>query len=49
MMEVSLYRSEHAYESKLNTHYTSRTCCFELLEIIMRTENVIHSRTVPVF
>lgn len=49
MMEFSLYRSECAYESKLNTRYTRRTHCFELLEISMRTGNVIHSRTVTVF
>lgn len=49
MMEFSLYRSECADESKLNTRYTSRTHCFELLEISMRTGNVIHSRTVTVF
>jgi len=48
-MEFSLYRSECAYQSKLNTHYTSGTRCFELLEIIMRTENVTHSRTISVF
>lgn len=35
--------------TELNTHYTSRTRCFELLEIIMRIENVVHSGTVLVY